>query len=59
MRSAQSRSRFARSSIGTLGMFPHMFLDVYLGTVAAHVTRMAGEGHSNWEIKGAGLLHRS
>ena len=42
--------------IGTLGMFPHMFLDVYFGTVAAHVTKMAGEGHSNWEIKGVGLL---
>ena len=42
--------------IGSLGMFPTSFFDVYLGTVAAHVTKMAGEGHSNWEIKGVGLL---
>ncbi len=47
---------FRSVAIGTLGMFPHMFLDVYLGTVAAHMTKMAGEGHGNWEIKGAGLL---
>ena len=42
--------------IGTLGILPTAFFDVYLGTVAAHVTKMAGEGHSNWEIKGVGLL---
>ena len=47
---------FRSVAIGTLGMFPHMFLDVYLGTVAAHVTKMAGEGHSNWGIEGLGLL---
>jgi uncharacterized membrane protein YdjX (TVP38/TMEM64 family) len=43
-------------AIGTLGIAPHMFVDVYLGTVAAHVTQMAGEGHTSWEAKGIGLL---
>ena len=43
-------------AIGTLGIAPHMFLDVYLGTVAAHVTQMAGQGHTRWEAKGIGLL---
>lgn len=43
-------------AIGTLGMFPHLFFDVYLGTVAAHVTKMAGAGHRDWEIKGVGLV---
>ena len=47
---------FRSVAIGTLGMFPHMFMDVYLGTVAAHVTEMAGQGHSNWEIRGAALV---
>ena len=43
-------------AIGTLGIAPHMFVDVYLGTVAAHVTQMAGRGHTSWEAKGIGLL---
>ncbi len=43
-------------AIGTLGMAPHMFVDVYLGTAASHVTRMAGQGHTSWENKGLGLL---
>jgi len=43
-------------AVGTLGMAPHMFVDVYLGSAASHVTRMAGQGHSNWETKGVGLL---
>lgn len=47
---------FRSVAIGTLGMFPHMLFDVYLGTVAVHVTKMADGGHSNWEIKSAGLL---
>jgi uncharacterized membrane protein YdjX (TVP38/TMEM64 family) len=42
--------------IGTLGMAPHMFVDVYLGTVAVHVTKMAGQEHTNWETKGVILL---
>ena len=42
--------------LGTLGMFPHLFLDVYLGGVAAHVTTMAGQGHANWEAKGVGFV---
>lgn len=47
---------FRSVALGTIGLFPTMFFDVYLGTVAAHVTKMAGEGHSNWEIKGVGLV---
>ncbi len=47
---------FRSVAVGTLGMFPHMFMDVYLGTVAAHVTEMAGQGHSNWEMRGAALV---
>lgn len=43
-------------AIGTLGMAPHLFVDVYLGSAASHVTRMAGEAHANWESKGVGLL---
>ena len=43
-------------AIGTLGMAPHMFVDVYLGRAASHMTRMAGEGHTSWESKGVGLL---
>ena len=43
-------------AIGTLGIAPHIFVDVYLGTAAAHVTQMAGQGHTNWEAKGIGLL---
>ena len=43
-------------AIGTLGIAPHIFVDVYLGTTAAHVTQMAGQGHANWEAKGIGLL---
>jgi len=47
---------FRSVAIGTLGMFPHMFLDVYLGTAAAHVTKMAEHGHAHWEIRGVGLV---
>lgn len=43
-------------AIGTLGMAPHMFVDVYLGSAATHVTKMAGQGHSSWEAKGVGLI---
>ena len=50
------RVPFRAVVIGTIGMFPHMLLDVYLGTVAAHVTKMAGDAHANWEVKGAGLI---
>ena len=48
--------RFRAIAIGMFGMTPHMFLDVYLGGAAAHVTKMAGEGHQDWEVKGIGLL---
>lgn len=50
------RVPFPAVVVGTLGMFPHMFFDVYLGSVAAHVTKMAGDDHANWEAKGAGLI---
>lgn len=43
-------------AIGTLGMFPHMFLSVYLGVAAAHVTRMAGASHARWTAEGIALM---
>ncbi len=42
--------------VGTFGMLPHLLFDVYMGTVAAHVTEMASGGHSHWEIEGIGLV---
>ena len=36
-------------AVGTLGMAPHMRVDVYLGSAASHVTQMAGQGHASWE----------
>ena len=46
--------------IEMLGLVPHLFLTVYLGVAAAHVTRMAGGGHREWSAEGiamvAGLL---
>jgi len=47
---------FRAVAIGTLGMFPHMFATVYLGVAAAHVTRMAGKGHTDWTVEGVWLL---
>jgi hypothetical protein len=47
---------FRAVAIGTLAMFPHMLLTVYLGVAAAHVVRMAGEAHTGWTIGGVGLL---
>jgi len=47
---------FRSVAIGALAMSPHMFLTVYLGVAAAHVTRMAGTAHAHWEIEGIGLL---
>lgn len=43
-------------ALGSVGMLSHLLLDVDLGTVAAHVTEMAGQGHSRWEIEGVGLV---
>jgi uncharacterized membrane protein YdjX (TVP38/TMEM64 family) len=43
-------------ALGSFGMLPHLLLDVYIGSVAAHVTEMAGQGHSRWEIEGIGLV---
>lgn len=48
--------RFRAMALGTLGMFPHMFLTVYFGAAAAHVTRMAGRGHAHWTVEGIGLM---
>jgi uncharacterized membrane protein YdjX (TVP38/TMEM64 family) len=42
--------------LGGFGMLPHLLLDVYIGTVAAHVTEMAGQSHRRWELEGFGLL---
>ncbi len=45
---------FRAFALGNLGMFPGMFFDVYLGTMAAHVTKMAGDGRS-WAARDVGL----
>jgi uncharacterized membrane protein YdjX (TVP38/TMEM64 family) len=42
--------------LGNAGMLMHMFPTVYFGAAAAHLTRMAGAGHREWEIQGALLL---
>jgi uncharacterized membrane protein YdjX (TVP38/TMEM64 family) len=42
--------------LGSLGMLPHLVLDVYLGAVASHVTKMAGEGHAHWKADGIALV---
>ncbi|MDH3202077.1 MAG: VTT domain-containing protein [Myxococcales bacterium] len=43
-------------ALGSFGMLSHLILDVYIGTVAAHVTEMAGRGHTQWEMEGIGLV---
>ncbi len=43
-------------ALGSFGMLSHLLLDVYMGTVAARVTEMAGQGHRHWEIQGIVLL---
>ena len=50
------RVPFRAVALGTFGMFPHMLLDVYLGSVAAHVTKMAGANHADWQVKGLALV---
>ncbi|KPK66336.1 MAG: hypothetical protein AMS21_02720 [Gemmatimonas sp. SG8_38_2] len=42
--------------VGSLGMLPHLVLDVYLGAVASHVTKMAGQGHAHWKGHGIALV---
>ncbi len=46
---------FRAVALGTLGMLPHLFLTVYFGAAAAHLTRMAARGHSEWELEGVAL----
>ena len=43
---------FRAVALGTLGMLPHLFLTVYFGAAAAHVTRMAARGHRDWGVEG-------
>ena len=43
-------------ALGSLGMFSHLLLDAYMGSVAALVTEMAGHGHRRWEIEGIALV---
>lgn len=43
-------------AIGSLGMLPHLILDVYLGAVATHVTQMASHDHAHWETDGIALV---
>jgi uncharacterized membrane protein YdjX (TVP38/TMEM64 family) len=47
---------FRAVALGTPAIFPHMFLTVYVGVAAAHVTEMAGQGHDHWAVEGVGLL---
>jgi uncharacterized membrane protein YdjX (TVP38/TMEM64 family) len=47
---------FRAFAIGTLGMLPHMFLAVYFGAVAAHLTQMAGGRHTQWTLETAGFV---
>ena len=47
---------FRAMAIGTFGMFPQMFLTVYLGVAAAHLTRMRGQAHAHWTDQGVVLL---
>lgn len=42
--------------LGNTAMFAHMFPTVYFGAAAAHVTRMAGTGHRDWETQGVLLV---
>lgn len=42
--------------LGNLAMLVHMFPTVYFGAAAAHMTRMAGQGHRHWEARGVALL---
>ena len=42
--------------VGNVGMLTHLFPTVYFGAVAAHVTRMAGKGHLEWETEGILLV---
>jgi uncharacterized membrane protein YdjX (TVP38/TMEM64 family) len=43
-------------ALGGFGMLPHLLLDVYIGSVASHMTEMAGQSHSRWEAEGVGLV---
>ena len=42
--------------VGNTAMLAHVFPTVYFGAAAAHVTRMAGAGHREWEADGVLLL---
>jgi uncharacterized membrane protein YdjX (TVP38/TMEM64 family) len=42
--------------VGNVVMLTHMFPTVYFGAAAAHLTRMAGTGHREWETEGVLLL---
>lgn len=47
---------FRFALIGNAGMLVHLLPTVYLGAAAAHLTRMAGEGHGAWEVEGVLLM---
>ncbi len=51
---------FLPFAIGSLGLFPHMFLTVYLGYAAAHLTKLSGTPGSGWSLEtiatGLGLI---
>jgi uncharacterized membrane protein YdjX (TVP38/TMEM64 family) len=47
---------FRFALIGNAGMLVHLLPTVYFGAAAAHLTRMAGEGHGAWEVEGVLLM---
>ena len=47
---------FRFALIGNAGMLVHLLPTVYFGAAAAHLTRMAGDGHGAWEIEGLLLM---
>jgi uncharacterized membrane protein YdjX (TVP38/TMEM64 family) len=42
--------------LGNVAMITHLIPTVYFGAAAAHVTRMAGTGHREWETEGVLLM---
>jgi uncharacterized membrane protein YdjX (TVP38/TMEM64 family) len=42
--------------LGNLGLFPHMFLIVYIGQAANHVTVMAAQKHAGWTLEDSMMI---
>ncbi len=48
--------RFRPFAIGTLGLFPHMFLTVYLGYSAKRLTALSASQQSGWHVEQIALV---